>query len=386
MNNKKKLFLGIVGVGLLGLVGAGVGLLNNVNAVETKATGVSGTITLDLTNSRDSGDYWYSSACNVALNFHDSEWTKQEWSSYVHIDANQMYVEIPYNVTSFDPDQFSIVRYSGSFSESDWISNRWAAETDNKWAEVKNLSYSDNAHVLFVGYETVWMNNFAKVMGGESGKAWTEIAQLNKTKLNPDNHHCEYYLPSVTLTAGQAFKVVYKDEYYGFYSIGEGVNSGNFGGGSGNDIEINATGIYSLYFDASTHNVHIANPEYAAVDGWAEAFNEVDEFCDAEDTDWASVGDSFALLTATAQGFFNDATANASGNNLEKAAYRYDNAVTNHGKTPFAGGSRASGAKNSLSLIDNKSSVTPVLVITACALAVAGTGVFFVTKRKHSDQ
>ncbi len=39
MNNKKKLFLGIAGVGLLGLVGAGVGLLNNVNAVETKAAG-----------------------------------------------------------------------------------------------------------------------------------------------------------------------------------------------------------------------------------------------------------------------------------------------------------------------------------------------------------
>ncbi len=37
MNNKKKLFLGIAGVGLLGLVGAGAGLLNNVNAVETKA-------------------------------------------------------------------------------------------------------------------------------------------------------------------------------------------------------------------------------------------------------------------------------------------------------------------------------------------------------------
>lgn len=39
MNNKKKLFLGIAGVGLLGLVGAGAGLLNNVNAVETKAAG-----------------------------------------------------------------------------------------------------------------------------------------------------------------------------------------------------------------------------------------------------------------------------------------------------------------------------------------------------------
>ena len=41
MNNKKKLFLGIAGVGLLGLVGAGVGLLNNLNAVETKAAGES---------------------------------------------------------------------------------------------------------------------------------------------------------------------------------------------------------------------------------------------------------------------------------------------------------------------------------------------------------
>ncbi len=37
MNNKKKLFLGIAGVGILGLVGAGVGMMNRVNAVETKA-------------------------------------------------------------------------------------------------------------------------------------------------------------------------------------------------------------------------------------------------------------------------------------------------------------------------------------------------------------
>ena len=200
--------------------------------------------------------------------------------------------------------------------------------------------------------------------------------------------HCEYF-NTVTLTKGQSFKVVYAGTYYGNYSIGDGVNETDFSGGGGNDITINTTGNYSLYFDATTKNVHIANPTYAEADEWAQSFMGAN--CAETKSNWSSSASSFASLSNGAKAYLEDAThidhEEEAVGYINQAIQRYDYVLETYGVSLYSDfiGRASSGKvtpKASNRILSNSNS--NILVIITISIVSSSTilGAFFLLKKK----
>lgn len=130
---------------------------------------------------------------------------------------------------------------------------------------------------------------------------------------------------------------------------------------------------------------YVLKTAYAVCENWANGFinNSVD-YCDVGDTDWAAQEAAFNELNPSAKAEFTNATANANGNAVEKAAYRYDFAVNSKGKAAWAGvgGKRASGALG-IPLPVNAATGS-IYAVSAIALtgAAAAVGIGFLRKKK----
>ena len=382
----------------LGLgLGVAAGLGAKGEAKEAKASGVSGKVTLDLTIN------WASVACNVSVYFYDAS-SHEGWGSYVSVAKDQYEAEVSYSFADWTPTKMIAVRYNSTYSAESWAANKWGG-AETKWNQAPSsdgYAFADHLRITDASTATT---DYAVVMGGESGKAWSELVSLNGVKKNGSNH-CEYYA-SVDLTAGQAFKVVYAGVYYGYYTTGEGVAVGDFGGGSGNDIEINTSGTYSLYFDSYTHNVHIANTDYASADEWAQNFLKAD--CATASTGtkakWSDHATAYAALTPGAKSYLaNEAHVDhlidkSSDTFIVRAVQRYDYVLERYGKNvantdelgydDFMG--RAPGkvtpkALNDTSFVssydDNNTTLVIVLISTVTLAAIGG---YFLLRRRKED-
>lgn len=225
---------------------------------------------------------------------------------------------------------------------------------------------------------------------GDEVTSW-DFSDGIPTAFNPGNLS-EVKIENVTLTAGDVFKISDGSKWFGWSDVKSASPLKDCFEEDSTNIKVKAgkTGSYTFFVDTTKDEgsgdaIWITGAIYVAIDGWCENFMKVNEFCDAGDTDWATYAASFAELDPDAQDIFNNATAsNAEGaNNIEQAAYRYDNAVANKGKTAFAGGKRAKNSALIASPMKGmESGLTTAIAVTAAVGAAAAVGFFFIRKRK----
>lgn len=374
------IFFGVAALSMAVAVGTGLGLADKKEVKPVEAANASGTVTLDLTTN------WASANCKVSVYFYDDS-NHSGWGNLVSVTAGNYEAEVSYNF-DFTPTKMIVIRYD-------------TAATSTGWTKIWNRYPADNAggmdfgsHIRITDWNSASVNDYAVVKGGISGSAWSDLATLDTVKSN-GSKHCEYYATSVNLTSGQAFKVVYGGEYYGYYSIGEGVSASDFSGGSGNDIEINKTGTYSLYFDASTHNVHIANPDFAAADEWAQNF--LSTGCTATKSGWSSSASSYSSLSSGAKAYLSsqehiDHDAEATGYQAQ-AVQRYDYVLELYGTssyTDFMGRIEAGKVTPATSrfviqnTLNDSNSLAIFLAIVASVATIAAVGGYFLLKKKRA--
>ena len=396
----KKPLLVALGIATLALGGVALGAksLVAVAPIEADAEGAKGTITLDLTNSRTDGDYWYTSACNISINFHSSDWATQEWGAYVALAKDQMEVEIPYDL-SFTPDQFSIVRYAGSFTESAWEGDRWGAAADAKWGEVANLTFAANAHGYFADYSTVYVGTYALIHSSNGGGTgvWGDKMNLDSVKLNGSSH-CEYFATNVVFAAEEEFGIKLNGNWYTKVSKSDYVTA-KFSGGNGSNIKCLTAGTYALYFDSSANSLYITDPVLAEADEWAQEFLGAN--CTATKAGWSTLSTSYAALSSEAKALF-VAEAHVD-HDAETASYRaaavqrYDyvlelygiyNETTNPtGYVDFIGRaaklSLAKSASSTMVSSSNNAAIWAVIGITLGAATLLG--VTFAFRKRRQD-
>lgn len=122
-----------------------------------------------------------------------------------------------------------------------------------------------------------------------------------------------------------------------------------------------------------------------AMANWAGTFIAEEDFCDVGgDTLWASHKASFESLDPDVIWFFNNAVANNAGDDIQKAAFRYDKAI-DKGMAEFDGAGTNRHKPSALALnISNVSSdsenVVPVMAVFA-GVAIFGLGCYFLRRK-----
>ncbi len=368
--------LSIFGLATLMSVGAVTGVVvSNAQSVEPQSVQAAEEhkITLDVTQ------YWADDDCAVSVYFFASG-DHNGWSSVAYVNAGHHYAEVTYSF-NWNPENMIAVRLDPAATAGNW---------GQRYNQTQNLEIG--SHIRITGWDnSAEVDDYATIQGGnQDGTGWGQLATLNSVKKNGSNH-CEYYT-SVTLNAGQAFKVVYGGEWFSNYSIGDGVDSSDFSGGNGSNIDIHKTGNYIFYFDASTKNVHIANPIYAEADEWAQSFlNNVG--CDSSGvnlpTGWNSLATSYAALSAGAKDEIYGATANENGNYIERAVARYDYAISHHSSlTRFITNGAETIARSASILVDTTNMVEnnnmALIIVITSIITLASIGGLFLLKKKRA--
>ena len=363
-------------VAMLGL-GVGVGLASEQKPVsEAKATGESGTMLIDLSQSS-----WSEAACNVALRLANSDWSEGTWSSYVAVSSGDKTVSLPFT-TTFDISKLILVRYNSAQTEESWSSSdKW----QNIWNQTFDLDYSAGARTIVVGsWDEEYKKNNASlgntvVMGGKSGDPWSTLATLGNTKTNTSSH-LEFYSDSVSMTSGQSFKVVYAGTYYGDnYATADSLVSSCFtidDTGDDGDILCKTTGTYSIYFDTNTKHFYINDPVAAAADEWAQTFLATGCVTASTGTKakWGDHATTYAALDPAVKALFvaekhveHDASTTTY---LAAAVQRYDYVLQRYGEN--VANTDALGYEDFMGRVD-AGKVTPKTAVGIPTIASAGS-------------
>ena len=373
----KKILFGVAALGLLGLAGAGLGLKAQ-DTVEAKADVYSGSVTVNVATN------WSSAACNVAIYFGDggSNWA---WGSYEAVAKDQILVTVSYSL-GFEPSKMSIMRYNSAYDSSILDTDPWN-DDDVRWNKIEGLDY--NEYVVVTGWGSAESGPYI----ASDDVYWGRKTNLLGYKINGCEHR-EFYSETVTLKAGEAFKVVY-DAWYGDYTCSALV-SGFSSDGDGNIVCGNA-GTYALYFDATTHNIYITDPVLAAADEWAQLFL-AGVTCDGEGSitkdEWASLSASYAALDDDVKAVFTGIAedGNDSGTYAEKAACRYDFIVKKYGTTakPDFMGRKAAGkidpkASYASANLNNSDGNTIAITIGIGAIAALVIGGAFIARKRRAE-
>ncbi len=368
--------------GLGSAVTLGVVANNDTNKVQqAEAAAVAeGKITVDLTKN------WANAAIKLSIYFYDDN-SHNGWGSLVSVAKNQNEAEVSYSL-NFTPTKMIAVRYDPVATTTGW---------SNVWNQAPSSGgYNFGHHFRITDWSTAVVDEYAAVKG--SGNGWSgDRAVLSNVKLN-DSNYCEYYSDSVQLNAGEEFKVVYANEWYGTFEASIYVKDIFSGGGSDN-IVCSTAGTYALYFDASTHKTYINNPAYAKADDWGQTFLN-GMVCDGEGSitndDWSSLSSSYAALDSSVKAIFTaveymDEEVEPS-TYYEKAVQRYDYIVKKYGTTAkpdFMGriqaGKLVASASNSMSNVKMNASVTPFVII-ASIITLSAAGAFFLIRKKRKEQ
>ncbi len=133
------------------------------------------------------------------------------------------------------------------------------------------------------------------------------------------------------------------------------------------------------------------SPDRGRLTTWANTFIEAEDLCNGSGDEWADFATTYAALGPGAQAYFATAqvTANKDGNNLEKAAYRYERGVAVKNQTAFAESQRPKtgfqanySAALKLSSNNMQGGATSAIAVTAAVGAAAAVGFFFIRKKK----
>lgn len=371
---------------------AGLVATNNV-AHEVKAdSGVSGTISIDITG----GDWATNSdGQNISVYFFND--STNGWGSYEFAAQSEYVVFVDYEL-SFVPTGMIAVRYNPSNSESSWTSNRW----NNKWNQTIDLTFTANSNIIIDSWNKDVSKNNATVgyayiagKGIDNGWKWTDPwINLNQVKLNGSNH-VEYYLTR-TFKQWDEFAIeINGGEWTTNVTYSSFVDAGDWGTKDNNIQYIGEGGTFALYYDRNSASIYITDPIAAEADEWAQVFLGVSsssDTCTYSKSKWSSSSTSYATLSSDAKALFvaeNHVAYDASTTTyLAKAVQRYDYVLELYGTssyTDFMG--RVSAGKIKVShanAISGLSSNGGVIGLTAISLLAASgvVGVFFFRKRK----
>ena len=311
----------------------------NVYAKYTTHGPWAGTINIDLCNSELAD-----AAANYAILLMDKTTYPSEldeWSSYCSFEANVSSITIPYSV-SFEPQTMVIVRYSSSYSKSDWDEQKWPG-SPNAWGQTQDITF---VSFLRVEHATVVEQGVSKnvttttppqvnIYNSSADPEPTTIVSLSNHKTNGVNH-IEYYA-SATFTENQQFIIFMEDstkaQYYTSFSTHPGL-SDCFVLDSNYPYHVIClqAGTYSMYFDSFTCSVYITSVAAAEADEWAQYFL-ANVGCDPHGinlpTGWSDCSTRFKALSNDAKDIIYDAEAGDVGY-IPQAVKRYDWAITVH--------------------------------------------------------
>ena len=351
----------------------------------------SGTVTVDL---RDSG--WANSSANYAIYFWNNTYSTEVkgWSNYLTgTTSGKRLISFSYSF-NFDPTHLSVVRYPTSNSASDWNKDKWA----NKDKQTIDTSFSEMVVIRSTETDSKKNTNigYARILGGTSGQAWSELASLNTLKLN-DSNYVKYYATTVSLTSGQSFKVVDADNtYYNTYSTLSSISSNFTHTGQNNDIYVNTSGTYGLYFDSDTHSLYITTTAQATADEWAQSFlaGMVCNGSSITTDNWTTLSTSYTEeLSSDAKALFLAVPedGNKTGTFIEQAIARYDFIIKKYkttAKPDFMGRIEAGklhvNANYMNPIIKSDSSLIIVMASLSISLMAFGTLVFLKKKGKEN--
>lgn len=346
----------------------------------------SGTIHVDL---RDSG--WADQSANYAILFMDKTTYPEEhdeWSSYVkNVPAGQRLIDISYDIP-FEPLNMTIGRFDTSASSPDW-SKKWNQTPDIDVDSFVRIGNTVDGSGKNYAYE-----------GAPKLRVFTTSSDIFLTNVKANGSgNAEYYSDSVTLVAGQQFKMQvapYADgDYSGAFSTHSSISS-NFSGNGTNNITVVTGGTYAFYFDSFTHSVYITTVAIADADEWSETFLS-GVTCDATGaslpTGWDTLAGTYASLDGAVKNYIYGETANVSGTATQRALAKYDYAVAHHSELDrfiknssnvarLAGTSVQPVSPISATIVTNATAI--VVIVTLVSLSVIGAYVYVRTRRKEN--
>lgn len=397
-------FRKLLGGGLLAAVlalGGVAGLATRSESEAVKAEGVSGTMTVDMTDG-----YWAAAyKCNLAMYFYEGEKgtqtpTNTAWSNMVYCDSGTVYAEIPYSLT-FTPSYMILVRLNNEAESPSW---------SVKWNQSDDLAFANNANFIVYGSGTDGVGDVAVATAyvASSESSWGNKMNLSGVKLN-DSGNVEYYSDSVSFIDNETFKIVRRNAWYGdnhvelsdFVKDKFNINTE----GGDDDITCLEGGTYSIYFDAKTGHIYINDPVAAAADAWAQKFIK-GVTCDGDGSitkdEWSTLSGSYAVLDGAVKKIFEDIPTRGKedGTYAESAVARYDYILIKYGigttapkHTDFMGRFSEGGinqnvptAQAPISVFGSMDNSTPImLVVIISVVSLTAVGGYIFLKRRKED-
>ena len=374
----------IIATTLAMMLGVGVAVgAHQSKAVEVKAASYSGSI---IIQKNDNDAKW--DGCNIVGYLFNS--TSNTWGAVASNTSNK-YQEYSWSI-SFEPTTIIMLR----------VPTNWSSSWDNPWWDGEGGIYARTGNVTLSSTDVIWMDGNAKegsnwgtyqvdaVVKGGASQSWstpTVDTKLASIKINSDNKLEAY--GSVSLPADTYFKVVKGgDTWCGNYSAHSSIASNLNGGGSDNIHNI-AAATYEFYFDYDAETVYITDPAMAAADEWAQYFLS-NVGCDAtgkdEPTGWNACATEYGKLSGDAKNIVYGATADPSGNYVEHAVARYEQALRSHPSLSHfivnSGNTPRALAYINPSMNDFQDSNTMIIVIAIAAVSALAFTTLLVFKKK----
>ena len=407
MNNKKKLFLGIAGVGLLGLVGAGVGLLNNVNAVETKAyIPSSGEYTLYMYRNSDSKSAGWAAG---GEDYYAYYWGDAD--GFVQLSATSVSDLYKFTIPSTATGaKFLRVKAGTTVDGGIWSS-------DDKWGESINIPtfgamLGEANNTIDVGgkvsteYWTGWSTTEYQTdltagdvyLRGTWSNGWGDVSK--KMTYVSEN---VYKIEDVLLSKDDQIKAVSiaADYHVAWYDAADVVSESGCASFVDPNVVVSETGSYDVIVNISTK---IYTVEVAVDEDLNEAVDFANDFKTAMATACPTKGGSASALSTQWSNFktryLDDGQTSAEArtylktldnSTLNEFRERYDSILTDYYSTLSSydflnrADSLSLSARDTINGFANESSGTTFIVLTIGGTGLLTAGVFFLLRKRKEN-
>lgn len=269
-----------------------------------------GTLSFDVSN--DTNFNASNQAWKAAVYFSNETTGQNSWSDFiVPVGANYGYFEVSYALT-YTPEKFTLYRYNPDFTENYWRQDpKGENPSSYGWNDSPLWNPSEKSTFNINKTHVVAQNNVLSMDDNLVPEFYFYEKSSDsspKSIITMPNHglngykNCEYSI-SYEVTDGSAFRVYdrYSSRFRYSFSIGDGVETADFTSGNMR-ININKSATFVFFYDAKTHNIHIANPVRAEADAWAQDFLSVN--CTSNKQSWSLYGSRFSKLSDEAKALF----------------------------------------------------------------------------------
>ena len=323
---------------------------------------------------------WYSSNATFKLHYWDG--SNNVYTKAVK-GADQFWyadVTMPNNATGY-----KFVRFDSS-GNTTWNEGAWNTTFTNNYYRPSGWTAGTWSRVY-----TDW------TIYSSTGGSWSDTFTFTDSKLDGDG--LQYYSTTVSLTAGQKFKIrsATGNIWLGFNKLGTYNNTsanekGYLTGEGDGDITVTATAQYEIYVKPYDQSL------WAQISSQEEAKAYAQDFIDnmtcsgagsvtAAAGTWSTYSTRFTNnLTSGARSLLKEASANEGGSTLEQCAARYDEIIIKHGTTEYPDfmdrkPGNASGSRT-LNAIPATEAAVPATVAVVGMVSMTAVGGFFFLKKK----